>query len=46
MGMGCGCSGSKKMAQYVCKKCGKEETREVKEGEVVKKLLWARYGEK
>jgi len=34
--MGCGCSESKKMAKYVCKKCGKEEMREVKEGEVVK----------
>ena len=34
--MGCGCSGPKKMAKYVCKKCGKEETKEVKEGEVVK----------
>jgi hypothetical protein len=34
--MDCGCSGPKKMAKYVCKKCGREETKEVKEGEVVK----------
>ena len=35
--MGCDCCGSKKnMAKYVCKKCGKEEEREVKDGEVVK----------
>ena len=38
MGMdcGCGCGDSKKTAKYVCSKCGKEEMREVKEGEVVK----------
>ena len=35
--MSCGfCGPKKKTAKYVCKKCGKEETREVKEGEVVK----------
>lgn len=35
--MGCGCGEPKSnMAKYVCAKCGKEETREVKEGEVVK----------
>jgi len=34
--MGCGCSGEKKSAKYICSKCGKEEIREVKEGEVVK----------
>lgn len=32
----CGCSGPKKKVKYVCSKCGKEEIREVKEGEVVK----------
>lgn len=34
--MGCGDCGPKKMAKYVCKQCGKEEMKEVKEGEVVK----------
>ena len=35
--MGCGsCGEPKKMAKYVCKACGKEETREAKEGEEVK----------
>lgn len=34
--MGWGCCGSKKKAKYVCVKCGKEEEREVKEGEEVK----------
>ncbi len=34
--MGCGSCEPKKMAKYVCVKCGKEEEREVKEGEVVK----------
>jgi len=34
--MGCGFCGPKKKAKYVCSKCGKEEIREVKEGEVVK----------
>jgi hypothetical protein len=34
--MGCGSCGPKKMAKYVCAKCGKEETREAKEGKVVK----------
>lgn len=34
--MSCGSCAPKKMAKYVCKKCGKEEMREVKEGEVVK----------
>ena len=35
--MDCNCCGPKKnMAKYACKKCGKEETRELKEGEVVK----------
>lgn len=32
----CGCSGPKKVAKYVCSKCGREEMKEVKEGEVVK----------
>lgn len=32
----CGCSGPKKMSKYACSKCGKEEMREVKEGEAVK----------
>ena len=35
--MGCGFCGEKsKMSKYVCSKCGKEEIREVKEGEEVK----------
>jgi len=34
--MGCGSCGPKKMAKYVCKACGKEEMKEVKEGEEVK----------
>jgi len=34
--MGCGSCEPKKIAKYVCSKCGKEETREVKEGEEVK----------
>jgi len=34
--MSCGSCGPKKMAKYVCKKCGRVETKEVKEGEVVK----------
>lgn len=34
--MSCGSCGPKKTAKYVCKKCGKEEVREVKEGEEVK----------
>lgn len=34
--MGRGHCGPKKMVKYVCSKCGKEEMREVKEGEVVK----------
>ena len=35
--MSCGsCGPKKKTAKYVCAKCGKEETREVKEGEEVK----------
>lgn len=34
--MECGCGKSKKTAQYVCSKCGKEETREVQEGVVEK----------
>lgn len=34
--MGCESCGGKKMAKYVCTKCGKEEEREVKEGEEVK----------
>jgi Fe2+ or Zn2+ uptake regulation protein len=34
--MGCGSCGEKKMAKFVCTKCGKVETREVKEGEEVK----------
>jgi len=34
--MGCGCYEPKKTAKYVCSKCGKEEMREVKEGEEVK----------
>jgi hypothetical protein len=33
--MGCG-SCEPKMAKYVCKACGKEEMREVKEGEEIK----------
>ncbi len=32
----CGCSGQNKVAKYVCSKCGREEMKEVKEGEVVK----------
>lgn len=32
----CGCSEPKKVAKYVCSKCGREEMKEVKEGEVVK----------
>ena len=31
----CGCT-PKKTAKFVCKRCGKEEIKEVKEGEVVK----------
>ena len=37
--MGCGSSGPcgpKKTEKYVCVKCGREEMREAKEGEVVK----------
>ncbi len=34
--MDCGCSGLKKTAKYACKKCGREEMRAVREGEVVK----------
>jgi len=34
--MGCGSCTPKKMAKYVCSKCGKEEMREAKEGEEVK----------
>jgi len=34
--MGCGSCGPKKIVKLVCKKCGKEEIREVKEGEVLK----------
>ena len=35
--MNCDCCGSNKnMAKYVCKKCGKEEMREAKEGEIIK----------
>ena len=34
--MGCGCNEPKKKATYICSKCGREEVREAKEGEVVK----------
>ncbi len=34
--MGCGSCEPKKKATYICTKCGKEEVREVKEGEQVK----------
>ena len=35
--MSCGSCGPKKnMSKYICSKCGKEEMKEVKEGEVVK----------
>ncbi len=34
--MACGHCEPKKMAKYVCSKCGKVEMKEVKEGEVVK----------
>jgi len=34
--MGCGHCEPKKKETYICTKCGKEEVREVKEGEVVK----------
>lgn len=34
--MGCGSCEPKKIAKYICAKCGKEEMREVKEGEEVK----------
>ena len=34
--MSCGSCGPKKMAKYVCAKCGKTEMREAKEGEEVK----------
>jgi len=34
--MSCGSCGPKKMAEFVCTKCGKVEKREVKEGEEVK----------
>jgi hypothetical protein len=37
MGLGCcGPTEPKKTATYVCKACGKEETKEVKEAEEVK----------
>lgn len=34
--MGCGSCEPKRKVKYVCLKCGKEEIREVKEGEAVK----------
>ena len=34
--MGCGSCEPKKMAKFVCTKCGKEEVKEIKEGQVVK----------
>ena len=34
--MSCGSCGPKKTAEYVCKRCGKVEAKEVKEGEQVK----------
>ena len=34
--MGCGSCGPKKMAKYICTKCGKEEMREAKKGKEVK----------
>jgi DNA-directed RNA polymerase subunit RPC12/RpoP len=34
--MGCEACGPKKMAKYVCSKCGKEEMRDAEEGEEVK----------
>jgi len=34
--MGCGSCEPKKVATYICSKCGKEEVREAKEGEEVK----------
>ena len=34
--MGCGHCEPKNKAIYICAKCGKEEMREVKKGEVVK----------
>lgn len=34
--MSCGSCGPKKKAKYICVKCGKEEAREVTEGEKVK----------
>lgn len=34
--MGCGCGEPKKMVKYVCKSCGKEEIKELKQDEEVK----------
>ena len=34
--MGCGHCDPKKVEKFTCSKCGKEETREVREGEQVK----------
>ncbi len=34
--MGCGGCEPRRMAKYVCKVCGKEEIREVRQGEGVK----------
>jgi len=44
--MSCGSCEPKKLVKVVCKKCGKEEMKEVKEGEVIKSCCGQEMEEK